>query len=115
VFEIAQLPTAADVIGAWFASGDGMPPLVHLATHLVGSTLGFSHVTGRLPAMVGFWLMCVCIFIFLRRRVGIALATIGMLLPVTAPRCTRMPTKPRGYGMVLGFAGACGGVLGSRP
>jgi hypothetical protein len=106
VFEIAQLPTAADIWREWLASGDGMPPVVHFVTHLVGSALGFSHVTGRLPAMVGFWLMCVCIFIFLRRRVGTALATIGMLLPVTAPAVYAYAYEARGYGMVLGFSGA---------
>ncbi|HSP96974.1 MAG TPA: glycosyltransferase family 39 protein, partial [Candidatus Dormibacteraeota bacterium] len=105
VFEIAQLPTA-DIWRAWFESGDGMPPMVHFATHLVGSALGLSHITARLPAMVGFWLMCVCIFIFLRRRVGLALAAIGMLLPVTAPVAYSYAYEARGYGIVLGFSGA---------
>jgi hypothetical protein len=106
VYEIAKLPTAKEIWRGWFESGDGMPPVVHFATHLVGSLVGLSHVTTRLPAMVGFWLMCVCLFVFLQRRVGPALAAIGMLLPVTAPAAYFYAYEARGYGMVLGFSGA---------
>jgi hypothetical protein len=106
-YHIARLPTAMDVWSAWIEAGDGMPPLVHLATHAVGSTLGFSHVTVRLPAMVGFWLMCLCLFVYLgRRRVGPMLATVGMLLPLTTPLAYSYAYEARGYGMVLGFSAA---------
>ena len=105
-YNIARLPTVGDVWRAWIESGDGMPPLVHLATHLTGSALGFSHVTGRLPPMMGFWLMCLGIFIFLRRRVCPMLALIGMLLPVTVPLAYSYAYEARGYGMVLGFSAA---------
>jgi hypothetical protein len=102
---IARLPTAGAVWRAWFESGDGMPPVIHLATHLIGSALGFSHVTARLPAMLGFWLMCLSIFIFLRRRVCPMLALMGMVLPVTVPLAYSCAYEARGYGLVLGFAG----------
>ena len=105
IHQIAKLP-AAEIWNGWFASGDGMPPVVHFATHFVGSALGLSPVTTRLPAMIGFWLMCVCLFVFLRRRVGTAVAAVGMLLPVTAPVAYSYAYEARGYGMVLGFAGA---------
>src|SRR5512134_876957 len=55
-YNIARSPTAGDVWSAWLESGDAVPPLVHLATHFIGSALGFSHVTARLPDMLGFWL-----------------------------------------------------------
>jgi hypothetical protein len=105
-YKIAVMPTAGDVWRAWFESPDGLPPAVHLTTHFIGSTLGFSHATARLPDMVGFWLMCVCIFIFLSRRVCPLLAWVGMLLPVTAPAPYFYAYEARGYGMVLAFSGA---------
>ncbi|MGH7786420.1 MAG: ArnT family glycosyltransferase [Candidatus Binatia bacterium] len=105
-YNIAAMPTAGDVWRAWLQADDAMPPLVHFATHLSGSTLGFSHVTARLPAMVGFWLLCLCIFIFLRRRVCPMLALVGMLLPVTVPLVYSYAYEARAYGMVLGFCGA---------
>src|SRR5262249_20073587 len=79
-YYIARLSSTRDVWTAWKESGDGMPPLVHFATHLAGTTLGFSHIITRLPAMVGFWLMCLSIFAFLQRRVCLMLAVVGMLL-----------------------------------
>ena len=105
-YNIARLPTATGVWRAWLEAGDAMPPVVHIATHLVGSLLGFSHITTRLPAMLGFWFMCVSIFVFLNRRVGPALAAVGMLLPMTVPLAYSYAYEARGYGMALGLCGA---------
>jgi hypothetical protein len=105
-YNIASSPTAGDVLRTWFESYDGMPPVAHLATHVFGSALGFSHVTARLPSMVGFWLMCLSIYVFLSRRVCPMLALLGMLLPVTVPSAYSYAYEARGYGMVLAFSGA---------
>jgi hypothetical protein len=105
-YNIARQPTATGVWRAWLEAGDAMPPVVHFATRLAGSLLGFSHITARLPAMLGFWLMCVCIFVFLRRRVCPALAGVGMLLPMTVPLAYSYAYEARGYGLVLGLSGA---------
>jgi hypothetical protein len=105
-YNIATSPTVGDVLRTWRESYDGMPPVAHVATHVFGSALGFSHVTARLPSMVGFWLMCLSIFIFLSRRVGPMLALLGMLLPVTVPSAYSYAYEARGYGMVLAFSGA---------
>ena len=105
-YEIAVMPTAGDVWRAWLESPDGLPPVTHLSAHFLGSALGFSHVTVRLPDIVGFWLMCVCIFVFLSRRVCPLLAAVGMLLPVTVPAAYFYAYEARGYGMVLAFSGA---------
>ena len=83
-----------------------MSPVIHLTTHFTGSALGFSHLTARLPDMVGFWVMCLCIFVFLSRRVCPMVAWIGMLLPVTAPTVYFYAYEARGYGIVLAFSGA---------
>lgn len=105
-YNIARLATSGELWRAWFESGDGVPRVVHFATHLVGSAVGFSHVTARLPDMVGFRLTCLCIWVFLSRRVSPALAVAGMLLPVTVPRGYSYAFEARGYGMVLAFSGA---------
>lgn len=105
-YNIARLPTAGDVWQAWIESGDGLPPVTHVVTHLVGSAFGFSPVTARMPDMVGYWLMCLGIFVFLRRRACPTLAWVGMLLPVTAPPVYAYAYHARGYGMALAFASA---------
>jgi hypothetical protein len=105
-YNIARMPTAIGVWRAWLEAGDAMPPVVHMATHLVGSLLGFSHMTTRLPAMLGFWLMSLCLFVFLRRRVCLALAAVGMLLPMTVTLAYSYAYEARGYGIALGLCGA---------
>jgi hypothetical protein len=50
--------------------------------------------------------MCVSIFVFLNRRVGPALAAVGMLLPMTVPLAYSYAYEARGYGMALGLCGA---------
>ena len=105
-YNIARSPTSETVWRTWWESGDGVPPMVHLALHVVGSALGFSEVTVRLPDMVGFWFMCLCLFAFLRRRVPSMIALAGMILPVTVPLAYSYAYEARGYGMVLGFAAA---------
>jgi hypothetical protein len=105
-FNMARLPSAADVWAIWFESTDALPPLTQLSMHFVGSALGFSHVTARLPSMVGFWLACLCIFVFLSRRSGTLLALLGMILPLTIPAGYSYAYEARGYGIVLGFSGA---------
>src|SRR5215468_11242661 len=105
-FNIGAMPTAGEVWSAWIESPDGLPPVIHLTTHFIGSALGFSHLTARLPDVLGFWLMCVCVFIFLSRRVCPLLAWVGMLVPVTAPVPYFYAYEARGYGMLLAFSGA---------
>ena len=105
-YNIARQPTAGAVWMAWLEASEQIPPVVHFATHLSGSMLGFSHITARLPAMVGFWVMCLSIFVFLRRRVGLMLALMGMLLPLSIPQAYFYAYEARAYGMVLGFCGA---------
>jgi hypothetical protein len=104
VVNSASVSTVAEVWSSLVARPDAMPPLVHLLTHFVYRTLGLNHLTARLPAMAGYWLLCVCIFFLLRRRVPIVVATMGMLLPVTVPGAYAYAIEARGYGLLLGFS-----------
>jgi hypothetical protein len=112
----AELPSLADIWRELQDSVDAMPPLTHFLTHLCGQCFGFSHLTVRLPAIVGYWLLCVSVFAFLRRRVPLALATAGMLIPMTIPAAYSYAYEARGYGLLLGFAAAavlCWDLAGS--
>jgi hypothetical protein len=102
----AELPSVSDVWRALQDSADAMPPLTHVLTHLCERCFGTSHLTARLPAIVGFWLLCVSIFAFLRRRVSLPLATAGLLIPITMPAVYAYAFEARGYGLLVGFAGA---------
>jgi hypothetical protein len=83
---------------------DVNPPLPHLLTHLSIQWFGLTEVTARLPAIAGFWLLCGCLFQFVRRRKGIVYALIALVLPVLTGAYF-YATEARAYGLELGFTG----------
>lgn len=81
------------------------PPLLFWMTWLIHHTLGQGEVLTRLPALVGFWLMCVCLFHFVRRRSDVLHGFMALLLPLfTFTQADA--TFARGYGLMLGFSAA---------
>src|SRR5579871_4349467 len=64
----ATQPTFAATIQA-ARDLDLTPPLTDLVGHVVNRVAGSGEVVFRLPAMVGFWIFCLCLFRFAARRV----------------------------------------------
>src|SRR5262245_25708500 len=57
VYHIAESPTLSSIWEAVHEQPDAMPPVIHLTTHFVGRFWGFSHLSVRIPPMIGFWVM----------------------------------------------------------
>jgi hypothetical protein len=95
-----------DLATAWKASAqvDANPPLPHLLTHLSVRWFGVNEVSARLPAMAGFWVMCLCLYRFVARRKGVIYGLCALLLP-TLTNAYYYSTEARAYGLVLGFCG----------
>jgi hypothetical protein len=100
---IARTP---DLATTWRAAMeiDAMPPLSHAMVHLATRLFGFSEVSVRVPAMVGFWVFCLSLFWFTRRRIGILYALSAMLLPVITGAYL-YSAEARAYGPELAFIG----------
>ena len=95
-----------DVAGSWNAAQklDAAPPLTHLLTHFTVSWFGPHEIAARLPEIAGFWIFCLCLFRFARRRLGIFYGLAALLLPF----CTiayDYAYEARPYGLELGFCG----------
>jgi hypothetical protein len=83
---------------------DLTPPLTDLVAHTMDRLAGSGEVVFRLPAMIGFWIFCLCLFGFASRRVNMFFALSAMLLPfVTSGESYSF--EARSYGMMLGFCG----------
>jgi hypothetical protein len=83
---------------------DWNPPLFHLLTRLAGGPFGYGLISTRLPEMVGFWVLCICLFLIVERRFGTASGVVAMLLPLlTSAKFYAYEARPSG--LVLGFAG----------
>ena len=97
-----------DLPHMWAALRDGLetsPPLADILVRAANLLWGESNIVSRIPAMIGFWVLCVCLFAFVRRRVGVVYAFAALLLPLSTGAYL-YATEARCYGMVLGFCGA---------
>jgi len=81
------------------------PPLPFWIMWIVHHTIGGSEVAGRLPSIAGFWLMCFCLYHFVRRRSSVLFGFAAFLLPLfTYTQWAAM--LARGYGLMLGASAA---------
>lgn len=104
-FYIATRPSLRDV---WEALRDGpdlSPPLSHFVTRAAIAVFGDSCLVVRLPAMIGYWLMSVCIFLSARLWCRNSYALIAMLFPVST-LAFAYAYEARPYGLLLGFSAA---------
>jgi hypothetical protein len=83
---------------------DASPPLPHLLTHFAMRWFGGGDVAVRLPAIAGFWIFCLCLFWFVRRRLGIFYGLAALLLPL-ATEAYDYAYEARAYGLELAFCG----------
>ena len=95
-----------DLATTWRAAlgTDANPPLPHLLTHLSIRWFGLNEVSARLPAIAGFWVLCLCLFQFVERRKGVVYGLCALLLPVMTGAYF-YATEARAYGLELGFTG----------
>ena len=98
--------SAPDAAGTWKAAQatDASPPLLHLLTHFSMQWFGSGEAAIRLPAIAGFWIFCLCLFQFVRRRAGIYFGFAALLMPVMTEAYT-YAYEARAYGAELGFCG----------
>ncbi len=99
----AKAPSAGEVWKLTLAM-DVNPPLPQLMTHFAIQWFGLNEVTGRLPAIVGFWVLCLCLYYFVARRKGVVFGLCALLLPA-ATHAFYYAAEARPYGPELGFCG----------
>lgn len=97
---IAWQPSIAESIKAVKEGCDASPPLYPILVKLGHYIFGWSLLALRLPSFLGYCLMTVCVYAFLRRRLGALYAATAALL---AALCTYpLATEGRPYGIALG-------------
>src|SRR5262245_39505241 len=101
---IACTPTLAEMWSALSSGKEPHPPLTYLAVRASTQAFGEKEWAARLPAMVGFWTMCLCLYAFAARRVSTPFAWLAFLFPI-APDGFRYSVEARAYGLVMGLCG----------
>lgn len=101
---IARLPGMNDVWSALHTGAEQLPPFFYIVTRASLSLLGENNLALRLPAIVGFWVMGLCLFRFVAKRSTALHGLAAMLLPLTTG-AYYYAFNARPYGLVLGFTG----------
>jgi hypothetical protein len=103
-FYFSRLPNVSDVWAALSTGADQIPPLFHIITRTSFSLFGVNHLSIRLPEVLGFWVMSLCLFWFVSRRSAALYGFAAMLFPlITVAYDYAYEARP--YGLVLGFCG----------
>ena len=101
---IAQLPSMSDVWAALMGGGEQLPPFFYVLTRASLSAFGDTSFAVRLPAIVGLWVMCLCLFIFVSRRSSVLHAVVAIFLALST-NAYNYAFEARPYGIVLGLCG----------
>lgn len=104
-FYIAQLPTMSDVWSALLTGVEVLPPFFYVATRTSFALFGVNHLSIRLPEVLGFWVMSLCLFQFVSKRSSALHGLVAMLFPLVTG-AYYYASEARPYGLVLG----CGGL-----
>lgn len=101
---IAEFPHIGDIWTAFHLGLEDspLPPfwIAWILYHLGGA----GHILMRLPAMFGFWVMSLCLYLFVRRRATPAYGFIALVIPLFT-FATRYSVEARGYGLMLASSG----------
>ena len=102
-YYIARLPSMHDVWNALMSRGEQTPPFFFVITRLSFRLFGVNHVSIRLPEILAFWTMTVCLYVFVRRRMSAISALCAAAFPLVT-MAFPYAYEARPYGLVLGFA-----------
>jgi hypothetical protein len=100
---ISTLPTIGGIWAALRDAVDGNPPLYYLITRPF-LLIWDGDIAIRLPAVIGFWVAAICVFIFVRRNTSALAGAIATLL-FAESGASYWASEGRPYGPALGLTG----------
>jgi hypothetical protein len=100
-YYIAQAPTLREM---WvnLLNHDLNPPLMYLLTRCSFRIFGVNTLATRLPEILGFLLWILCMFRFVRRRMGVSFAIFAVLVLLESD-AFQFSIDARPYSLLLGF------------
>jgi hypothetical protein len=101
---IAGLHNLTLIWNALMKGVDFNPPLIYILTWFSQAIVGNGHVGARLPAILGFWVFCLCLFRFVSMRSTALAGFISMAFPLITPAYW-YASEARSHSAVLGFCG----------
>jgi hypothetical protein len=103
-YYIATLSSPSDIWAALMSGAEQIPPLFHLTARTTFFLFGVNPISVRLPEIIGFLIMMICLFRFVSKRSSALYGFVAMLFPLVTD-AYQYAYEGRPYGIVLGFSG----------
>jgi hypothetical protein len=103
-FYMAKLPSLSDLWAALSTGGEQIPPFFYMLTQTSLMLFGTSELSLRLPEIIGFWAMCLCLYRFISKRAHVLCGFLAMLFPLVTGAYD-YASEARPYGLIMGFSG----------
>ncbi len=100
----ALLPDLGSIWEVTRSGAVAEPPLFAILAHLVLEFVPDPHLGLRLPAAVGIWVLCLCVFRFTRRIAGALCASVAVMT-ILSTRVAEYIHEGRPYGLLMGCLG----------
>jgi hypothetical protein len=104
-YYISRLPGVDDMWSELATGVEQTPLTFYAATRVSLDVFGNSGIAMRLPELLGFLLMTVCVFLFVERRSSPLYGLVAAIFPI-ATIAYGYAYEARAYGLVLGFSAA---------
>ena len=101
---LCRLPSFEATWTAVTHGADFNPPMLYLLTRGAQWLFGEGLIATRLPAMIGFWVFSVCLFLFVSRRAGVVSGFIAGMFPFFT-LAQYYAYEARAHAIVLGWCG----------
>ncbi len=101
---LCRLPTFHATWAAVLHGADFNPPLLYLLTRAANHIFGEGLIATRLPAILGFWIFGVCLYLFASRRLGRTAGCVAALAPIFT-LSHNYAYEARAHGIVLAWCG----------
>jgi hypothetical protein len=101
---VARLHSMTDVWDALSTGAEQLPPFFYVLTRASLALFGTNELSLRLPEVIGFWVMGLCLFRFVSKHTSGPYGSLAMLFPLVTG-AYYYATEARPYGLVLGFSG----------
>jgi hypothetical protein len=100
-----SVPSVAQLVQIQLAYPISLDPIVyHAAAHAMIGVFGASALAIRLPSMLGFLVMEICLFFYMRRVAGVRAGFFALTFLIISPSLA-YAVEGRPYGMMLGMFG----------
>ncbi len=101
-YYIALLPTVPDILSELGKAVDHHPPAYFLLNRFVAGLFSDPHIGFRIPAIAGFWMLCVGLFLYVSRRSSAVFGLLAICLAhISGARY--WATEARPYSLAAGL------------